>query len=128
MLKKNTADKPLTKGLLQPNNSDEDPFFSRGITFTRAFTIDTTSLKRTVTQTLGFDDDTEEQWTQRLLETYNKAAEAGVEGDIPLPAEFARNYDFWKTMFVTGAIGTVLGLAGLGFLNFADYVSRAALS
>eukprot|EP01035_Chromulina_nebulosa_P017929 gene17929-23551_t len=109
------------------SRESKDPFLNRGITFTRGFTMDTAnSLRRTVTQTLGIDisDDIEEEWTRNLLETYNAAANRGVEGDIPLPAEFARNYEFWKAFIIVGLIAALLGLAALAFLNIVDYVSE----
>ena len=57
------------------------------------------------------------------METYVLAKNKGVEGDLPLPAEFARVIDFWKTMLAVGVIATVLGLGALLFLNVADFVS-----
>lgn len=111
----------------QDANSSPDPFFNRGITFTRGFTVldAAASFRRTVTHTLGYhvDEDADERWTQQLLESYNKAHAKGTEGNIPLQAEFARNIEFWKTMIIVGVIASLLGLVSLFFLNIADYVS-----
>ena len=96
--------------------------YSRTLTFSRALTFDTTHLKRNLTLTFGFDIESDEAWTKSLLDSYHRAANTGVEGDIPIPADFMRNREFWKTLIIAGINGTFIGLFALGFLNFADRV------
>jgi hypothetical protein len=121
----NTSNPPLSSQHDQSNG--QDPYFHRGITFTRGFTaLDAAaSFRRTFTHTLGLhvDEDADERWTQQLLETYSNAQTKGVDGDVPLPAEFARNIEFWKTMIIVGLVASLLGLISLVFLNVADFVS-----
>ncbi len=85
------AEKPLNQKLLQKQDSyskenDED-YYARGNTFSRAFTFDPLALKRTLTQTLGIDADLDEQWTNNIAATYEKAS-AQKDGDIPEPAAY----------------------------------------
>ena len=102
--------------------SQQSYSYSRAHTFTRNLTFDLNFLKRTVTQTFGVDPDSEEAWTKGLLEEYYKAASSGVEGDIPIPAAFATNYEFWKAFLLASVNGIFIGFAALGYLNFADRV------
>lgn len=79
------------------------------------------AMKRTMT---SFGVDMEEEWTKGLLTTYQLARDQGAEGDVPLPVEFIRNKEFWKCVLVSGTFATIIGLAALGFLNFADILPR----
>jgi hypothetical protein len=75
--------------LLSPNGSDEEAddsstqhSYSRMLTFSRALTFDTATLKRTFTMTLGLDS--EEAWTKGLLEEYHRAATTGNYPHCPV--------------------------------------------
>lgn len=68
---------------------------------------------------------TEEQWTKSLIAEYVRVQTKGVDGDMPLPAGFCREYRFWRVMFYTGIISCLMGLLAAGFLNIADKVSGA---
>lgn len=118
------SEKPLKSKLLSPgerkNTVDED--YSRRNTFSRAFTFDTGILKRTLTQTLGIDPESDEAWTKSIMETYKQAASKGVQGDMPEPAEFARDKEFWINMLCTGILSAILGFAALFYLNFTEKV------
>lgn len=69
-------------------------------------------------------DNIDEEWTRAYLLEFNAAKNfSGMNGDIPPPVAFAKNPEFWKTMFVMGVISGFIGLAGLGFLNAVDTVT-----
>jgi len=85
--------------------------FTRELTFTRG-----------LTDALGLDFNADEAWTKQLIDNYIYGEEHGRDGDVPLPAAFAQDSGFWKTMFLSGVIGCIMGLAGTGFMNVVDYV------
>lgn len=85
--------------------------FTRELTFTRG-----------LTGVLGIDWNVDEAWTKQLIDSYVYGEENGRDGDVPLPAAFAQDGGFWKTMLVSGLIGCFMGLAGVGFMNVVDYV------
>ena len=98
--------------------------FSRKSTFgwgAMAFTRELT-FTRGLTGALGLDFDTDEAWTKQLIDNYIYGEEHGRDGDVPLPAAFAQDAGFWKTMFLSGIVGCLMGLAGTGFMNVVDYV------
>jgi hypothetical protein len=110
--------------------STENPGYARATTFTRGITLDGsafTQFGRTVTDTIGLTYETEEQWTQSLIAEYVRVAEKGVDGDMPLPAGFCREYRFGRMMFFSGVFGCFMGLLGAGFLNIADKVRRLSV-
>ena len=121
--------KQLVSDEFDPDKYDPDKSlntlpYSRTLTFTRALTFDTSAMKRNLSVTFGFDIDSDEAWTKNLLDTYYLAANTGVEGDIPIPADFARNREFWKAFVIAVFMGGFIGVAALGFLNFADRVRK----
>ena len=72
-------------------------------TYTRAYTFDNTAngftrtstmFGRMITDTIGLTYETEEQQMHSLIAEYVRVAEKGVDGDMPLPAGFAREYRF----------------------------------
>lgn len=120
-----TSSKLIHSDEYDPERSINTLPYSRTLTFTRALTFsDTSAMKRNLSLTFGFDIDSDEAWTKNLLETYYLAANTGVEGDIPIPADFARNYEFWKAFIVATLNGAFIGLVALGFLNFSDRIPR----
>ena len=103
--------------------SSESIGYGRQLTFSRALTFDFSStMKRNFTLSFGFDVNSDEAWTKNLLDSYYNAAKSGNEGDIPIPAAFATNREFWKTFLLAAVNGVFIGLVALGFLNFADRV------
>lgn len=98
-------------------------------TYTRAYTFDNTAngftrtstmFGRMITDTIGLTYETEEQQMHSLIAEYVRVAEKGVDGDMPLPAGFAREYRFWRMMFYAGLFGCFMGVLGACFLNVAD--------
>ena len=111
------------------SSTDSDPSVGAGGGFTRkstfgwpmAFTRELT-FTRGLTGALGLDFDTDEAWTKQLIDNYIYGEEHGRDGDVPLPAAFAQDSGFWKTMLLSGLIGCFMGLAGVGFMNVVDYI------
>lgn len=104
-------------------STDSDASFTRKSTFgwPMGFTRELT-FTRGLTGALGLDFDTDEAWTKQLIDNYLYGEELGRDGDVPLPAAFAQDAGFWKTMFLSGLIGCFMGIAGVGFMNVVDYV------
>lgn len=63
--------------------------FSRNFTFTEGFRSESI-VSRKMTNTLGLTADSEEEWTKSLIGKYVKIGEKGIDGEVPLPAGFAR--------------------------------------
>jgi len=115
--------KPLNQKLLTKQDTytdarNDDDYYARGNTFSRTFTF-TDNLKRTMTQTLGIDADLDEKWTNNIAETFNKAS-VQKDGDIPEPAAYGRDKEFWVNFIVTGLVGCLLGLIGICYLNITE--------
>lgn len=104
------------------NNSGDQSGFRRKTTFNRMWT-EQFGLSRTFTA-LGLDMDDEDAWTRRLYDEYGGSLKKGAEGDIPAPAGFANESEFWRVLFLSGFFGIIMGLVGLVFLNIADHVPK----
>lgn len=63
-------------------------------------------------------------WMKTLVNQYEELSLKGIQGDVPPPAAFARDFDFWKAMGFAGVVGALLGLLSLIFLNFADTIPK----
>lgn len=117
----------------EESKNQAPPDFSRKSTFSRAFTFDTNvfresisqpfeGLTRTLTE-IGNKIDPDAQYTKAIISEYAKHADRDNEGDLPLPAGFARKYKFWKIIVISGMIALFLGVAISGFQNFIDEVN-----
>ena len=112
------------EGIPKPNQGVQaHGALDRQTTFTRGFTRETT-FTFAFAETLGLNFDDDQAWTNRLITEYIKVEDNSREGDVPLPAAFAQERRFWKVMLIVGVIGCVMGLAGSGFMNTADYVPK----
>lgn len=117
--------------------SRSDTFTNQNLSFTRGYSsIEPIELlSRSFTNTFGFirkatlndisTADNDEIWTKSLLKTYHEQEEDHqVEGDVPLPAEFARVKEFWLCLLCSGFVAIVIGLAALGFTNVTEYIPK----
>lgn len=109
----------LDDEISQGGGYERNNTYGRTNTFSRVFTFD-----RTMTQVFGIDLQSEEAWTEQLINNYVKIHDKGVEGDIPIPQAFAREKSFWKMMGCGIVFGCVIGICGLIFMNFAEYVPK----
>jgi hypothetical protein len=95
----------MTNPLLEREDGNGQPSSStpaRATTFTRAFTFDTnsgtgftkatTQFGRSLTDFVGITYTSEEQWTKSLIADYMRNVNKGVDGDLPLPGGFGREY------------------------------------
>lgn len=95
--------------------------FSRKSTFSRAFTFDGETLRRTMTETMRRLDP-DEEYTKAVINDYVKAKEEYNDGDIPLPGGFTHTRAFWKTLFAGFIMAGILALFALLFMNVTDQV------
>jgi len=83
------------------------------------------SFTRGLTEALGLNYESDEAWTKHLIDSYVYGEEkAGREGDIPMPAGFGREFRFWRVTLLSGTMGLIMALAGVVFMNAADYVPQ----
>eukprot|EP00605_Chrysophyceae_sp_TOSAG23-4_P001239 GSChrysophyteH1.ASY1.ANO1.1350.1 assembled CDS len=78
-----------------------------------------------MTEALGLNYESDNAWTKSLIDSYVYAEEkSGREGDIPMPAGFAREKRFWRVTILSGVLGIIMGFMGVGFMNAAEYVPK----
>ena len=83
------------------------------------------SFARGMTEALGLNYESDNAWTKSLIDSYVYAEEkSGREGDIPMPAGFAREKRFWRVTILSGVLGIIMGFMGVGFMNAAEYVPK----
>ena len=83
------------------------------------------SFARGMTEALGLNYESDNAWTKSLIDSYVYAEEkSGREGDIPMPAGFAREKRFWRVTILSGVMGIIMGFMGVGFMNAAEYVPK----
>jgi hypothetical protein len=99
--------------------------YTRTNTFGRSNTLENigSTLTRRLSQTLGISEDQEAEFTKNLIDTYTKANEDGVDGDVPLPGGFGQEYRFWRISFLSIIVGVFMGAIGILFQNAVDEVS-----
>ena len=106
-----------------PRQDTNNEGFTRKSTFARTWT-ENLAFPRAFTQAIGIDMDNEDAWARKLMDEYGNNLKKGVEGDIPAPAGFAGESNFWRAMFWSAIFGVVMGFVGLGFLNVADRIPK----
>ena len=99
-----------------------DSWFDRSTTVGDVFGRET-SFARTFTEVLGLNYDSEEAWTRRLMDAYAFGEEASERtGDVPLPKGFAQEPRFWRLVLIVSAIGAIMGVVAVGFMNAVDKI------
>ena len=73
---------------------------------------------------IGVPEAQQEEWTQNVIQTLEKADEHKPAGDFSMPTVFANKKVFWVTFFLTAVGGIMLGFIALCYLNFVDFLPR----
>lgn len=107
--------------------------FARNDTFgpagvNRAQTFDQTNPRRMssrfggITRTLTNAFDPDGEFTKKAIENYVEHGSPAQEGELPLPAGFARKAKFWKIVFLGSVLGIFIALAASLFVNMIDNI------
>ena len=79
------------------------------------------ALTRTLTE-IGNTFDPDGEFTKAVIEDYVEHAQPAQEGEMPLPAGFARKAKFWKILFLGGVCSIIIASLAALFINMVDNV------